>query len=58
MDSPDINATYSGSHLLSMSTPPFPLESQTGPGGDDLLLSELSISNPDSINIANFNHVT
>ena len=61
IDSPDVNATHSGSHLLSMDTPTFTSESRTGPGGDDLSLSELSISNPDSIMskpfslLANFN---
>src|SRR6266511_467909 len=61
MDSPDINATHSGSRLLSMDTPTFPSESRTGPGGDDLSLSELSISTPSSIMdkpfslLANFN---
>ena len=60
MDSPDINSTHSGSHLLSMDTPTFSSESQTGPGGDDLSLSELSISKDSIMNkpfslLANFN---
>ena len=52
LNSPDISASQSGSRLLSMDSPTFPADSshsRTGPGGDDLSLSELSISNPDSI---------
>jgi hypothetical protein len=52
LNSPDISASRSGSRLLSMDSPTFPPDSshsRTGPGGDDLSLSELSISNPDSI---------
>src|SRR5258707_580978 len=51
-DSPDINASHSGSRLLSLDSPTFPLDSsqsRTGPGGDDLSISELSLSDPDSI---------
>lgn len=44
-DSPDFSA--SGSRLLSMDSPSFPSDSshssRTGPGGDDLSLSELSL---------------
>jgi hypothetical protein len=51
-DSPDINASHSGSRLLSLDSPAFPSDSsqsRTGPGGDDLSISELSLSDPDSI---------
>lgn len=52
VNSPDINASHSGSRLLSVDSPTFPSgssRSHTGPGGDDLSTSELSISDPDSI---------
>jgi hypothetical protein len=52
MDSPDINASHSGSRLLSLDSPGFPSDSshsRTGPGGDDLSISELSLSDPESI---------
>ncbi|KAF9528457.1 hypothetical protein CPB83DRAFT_854184 [Crepidotus variabilis] len=51
MDSPDINASHSGSRLLSTESPNFQSDSsnsRTGPGGDDLSLSELSLG-PDSV---------
>lgn len=51
MDSLDINASHSGSRLLSLESPNFQSDSshsRTGPGGDDLSLSELSLD-PDSI---------
>jgi len=51
-DSPDINASHSGSRLLSLDSPAFPSDSsqsRTGAGGDDLSISELSLSDPDSI---------
>ena len=52
MDSPEIDASHSGSRLLSLDSPAFPSDSshsRTGPGGDDLSISELSLSDPDSI---------
>jgi hypothetical protein len=41
-DLSDLSFLESGSHLLSESTPQF--SSNTGPGGDDLSISELSLS--------------
>lgn len=46
-NSPDINASHSGSHLLSLDSPTFPADlsgSQTGSGIGDLSISELSLS--------------
>jgi hypothetical protein len=43
LDSSDITLPASSSRLLSES-PMFPLSSHTGPGGDDLSISELSLS--------------
>ncbi|CAA7261608.1 unnamed protein product [Cyclocybe aegerita] len=51
-DSPDIRANDSGSRLLSLESPTFPSDtssSQTGPGGDDFSLSELSLANQTAI---------
>lgn len=47
LDSPDVNVSHSGSRLLSLDPPTFPSDpslSRTGPGEDDLSISELSLS--------------
>jgi hypothetical protein len=50
LDSPDINASHSGSRLLSLDSPTFPSDSpHSRTGDDDLSIDELSLFDPNSI---------